>query len=263
MVTERRILPDALWAGVMSQASAGPRQFESLRQDRVTFPFVTQARRELAVTLTARAVFDLKRATVVGRRLDRAIRHCGGEPALAWAGGRALQTRDLKRLDLQTLRHGLNLLAREGEGVGVVPVFWRTVAGAGPVAFPYADPDAEAKAGPILVEVFGAEHAPPEKIREATSLLEAQRCGVVVHVSPVVGQVRRLGEAEPDGLAVDFAGVETASARAWEAAAELIVAARTAAPVVLLLNLSPERGEAAAAAGGTHAVFAAMHPVLA
>jgi len=262
MVTERRILPDALRAGPMSgAASAGPRPFEPLRQDRVTFPFVTQARRELAVTLTARAVFDLKRATVVGRRLDRAIRHCGGEPALAWAGGRALQTRDLKRLDLHTLRHGLNLLAGEGEGVGVVPVFWRTVANAGPVAFPYADPEAETKMGPVLFEVFGAEHAQPDAIRAATMHLEPHRRGVVVHVSPVVDQVRRLGAADPGGLAVDFAGVETASARAWEGAVELIVAARAAAPVVLLLNLSPDRGEAAAAAGGTHAVFAAMHPV--
>jgi hypothetical protein len=41
----------------------------------------------------------------------------------------------------------------------------------------------------------------------------------------------------------------------------LIVAARQAAPQVLLLNLRPDRGLAARAAGATHAVFAGMEPI--
>lgn len=262
MVSEQKHPPgSSLVSMTPSRAAvtAERRSFAPLVHGRVTFPFVTRSRRELAVTLTARAIFDLKRAVVVGQRLDRAVRHCGCEAAPAWTGGWAMQAHDLKRLDLQTLHHGVELLAGEGEGVGVVPAFWRTVGtAAGRMALLYADLEPEARAPPLLVEVFGAEHASTRQIRDVTSHLEAQRRGVIVHVSPVIDEVRRLAEAEPPGLAVDFARVETCGARAWEGAAELILAARASAPSVLLLNLPPERGEAAAAMGATHAIFAAM-----
>jgi len=47
----------------------------------------------------------------------------------------------------------------------------------------------------------------------------------------------------------------------WKAAHELIAAARQACGQVMLLNLRPDRGLAAQAAGATHAVFAGMDAI--
>lgn len=62
-------------------------------------------------------------------------------------------------------------------------------------------------------------------------------------------------------LAIDFAGVAHEGPREWLDAAALIGVAREACPQILLLNLRPDRGLAAQAAGATHAVFAGMETV--
>lgn len=59
-------------------------------------------------------------------------------------------------------------------------------------------------------------------------------------------------------LAIDFAGVAHAGARDWQAAIDLIQAARQSCSQVMLINLRPERALGAQAAGATHAVFASM-----
>jgi hypothetical protein len=51
------------------------------------------------------------------------------------------------------------------------------------------------------------------------------------------------------------------TAREWLDAVALIGAAREACPQVMLLNLRPDRGLAAQAAGATHAVFAGMEAI--
>ena len=71
-----------------------------------------------------------------------------------------------------------------------------------------------------------------------------------------------LAEVRARCLAIDFAGVAHESARDWQSAVQLIGAAREACPQLLLLNLRPDRGLAAQAAGATHAVFAGMEAVI-
>ena len=84
---------------------------------------VTRARRELTVTLAAQPVFDLVRSLPVSRRIRRTIRHRGGERALTGLNRRTLEATDLQRIDLQTLRHGLDMLRLGQNDSGVLPVF--------------------------------------------------------------------------------------------------------------------------------------------
>jgi len=236
------------------------RRFTSPERSGVTFSVMARHGSELAVSLAARPVHDLLRGTVVGHRLDRTVRRRGGEAALRWAGRATLDPGDLKRIDVQTLRHGMDLLSSTPDGIGIAPAFWRTVTTSpGRLALLYAGLETEADPHKLLVELRGgAEHASTREIVEVLKHLEGQRRRTIVHASPIVGQLQRLAEAQPPGVAIDFAGVETGSAAAWSGAAGLIAAARAAAPSVLLLGLPTDRGEAAAAAGATHAVFAAM-----
>ena len=195
----------------------------------LTFPFVTQARRELSVTLAVQSVYDLDRFEPVGRRLRRIVRHRGGEAALVAMGNRTLEAVDLKRIDLQTMAHGIDLLHPKTDETVVLPAFWRTVA-----------------------------TTPPEALAETIAHFENQKLGVVVHMAPDIDLARRLAEARAGCLAIDFAGVDHDSSRTWAAAETLITTAREAAPRLLLLNLRPEWARAAAAVGATHAVFAQM-----
>ena len=228
------------------------RSFSPAGAKSLTFPLVTDARRELTVTLAAKPVFDLVRRTHVGSRVARTVRRAGGESGLEVA--------DLKRIDVETLRHGVGLLDLPGGATGVAPAFWRTVASsAGRFSLLYTGLAADVDAGLLLVEIMGVDmRATAEDVRTAIDHLGAQRRGVIVHAPPEPGMIARLAPVQPSCISLDFAGVETESAVDWRAAAELIAQARGVARDVLLVNLPPSRGEAAAAAGATHAVFCDM-----
>ena len=226
----------------------------------LTFPFVTRARRELSITLAVQSVYDLDRFEPVGRRLRRIVRHRGGEAALVAMGNRTLEPVDLKRIDLQTMAHGIDLLHPTLDETVVLPAFWRTVATTqGRFALAYAGLQFDGRRGTLLVEVMGGpETAPPEALAETIAHFENQKLGVVLHMAPDIDLARRLAEARAGCLAIDFAGVDHDSSRSWAAAETLITTAREAAPRLLLLNLRPEWARAAAAVGATHAVFAQM-----
>lgn len=226
----------------------------------LTFPFVTQARRELSVTLAAQPVYDLEKFAPVGRRLRRIVRHRGGEAALVAMGNRTLEATDLKRIDLQTMGHGLDLLHPMIDETVVLPAFWRTVATSqGRFALAYAGQQFDGRRGTLLIEVMGGpETAAPEALAETIVHFETQKLGVVLHMAPDIDLAGRLAGARAGCLAIDFAGVDHDSSRSWAAAESLITTARESAPRLLLLNLRPEWGRAAAAVGATHAVFAHM-----
>jgi len=247
--------PDAILP-LERRAYAAP--YESL-----TFTMVTRARRELTVTLAAQPVFDLARSTPVSRRIRRTIRHQGGERALTGLGRRTLEPVDLQRIDLQTLRQGLDMLRLGQNDSGVLPVFWRTVATSrGRFSLLCSEMQHERSPGTLLVEVMGGlEHAPAEAIQSAIGHFETGAQGVILHVAPDISAVRRLAGIPGRCLSIDFAGVAHENARDWLAAAELIGAGRQVCGQVMLLNLRPDRGLAAQAAGATHAVFAGMDTV--
>lgn len=226
----------------------------------LTFSLVTRARRELTVTLAAQPVFDLARSSAVSRRIRRSVRHHGGESALFALGKRTLDAVDLKRIDLQTLRHGLDLLNHGSGDSGVLPAFWRTVASSGGrFALLCAELQHGAPRGGLLIEVVGGlEQTPPEAVAQAVSHFATEALGVILHIAPDIGAAVRLSGVPAQCIAIDFAGVAHENAADWEFAQRLIAAARHACPQVMLLNLRPDRALAAQAAGATHAVFAGM-----
>lgn len=228
----------------------------------LTLPVVTRAARELAVTLAIQPVFDLERSCPVSRRLRRTVRHVGGERALG-LGGRALETADLQRIDLLTLREGLTMLRLGPEDSGILPAFWRTVASSrGRFALLCAQLQSAAPSGARLVEVSGGlDLAAPTAVAEAVAQFEASGQGVILHLTPDPAAVARAAGVGARCLALDFAGVAHADSGDWRRAAELIAAARASCGQVLLLNLRPDRALAARAAGATHAVFAGMEPL--
>lgn len=251
---------DADPAPGQAQAPLGERRSYAAPYQSLTFTLVTRARRELTVTLAAQPVFDLSRSVPVSRRIRRTVRHCGGESALAAFGRRTLEPTDLKRIDMQTLSHGLDLLHLGSADSGVLPAFWRTVASSGGrFALLCTELQHGAAQGALLVEVMGGlEHAPPETIDDALAHFETAALGVILHIAPDMAAARRLTKVRARCLAIDFAGVAHESAQDWINAAALIGAAREACPQVMLLNLRPDRGLAAHTAGATHAVFAGM-----
>ena len=229
----------------------------------LTFTMVTRARRELTVTLAAQPVFDLVRSLPVSRRIRRTIRHRGGERALTGLNRRTLEATDLQRIDLQTLRHGLDMLRLGQNDSGVLPVFWRTVATSrGRFSLLCSEMQHENTPGTLLVEVMGGlESAPVEAIQSAIGHFETDAQGVILHVAPDIAAVRRLAGTPGRCLSIDFAGVSHETARDWRDAAALIGVGRQVCGQVMLLNLRPDRGLAAQAAGATHAVFAGMDAV--
>lgn len=229
----------------------------------LSFPLVSRGGRDLTVTLSAQPVFDLNRSEPVSRRVRRAVRHSGGESALTGLGRRTLETADLQRIDLQTLNHGLELLQLGGHDSGVLPAFWRTVASSGGrFALLCTELQKGATNGTLLVEVMGGlEQIAPEAVNEAIAQFETRDLGVILHIAPDASVARRLSDVRAQCLAIDFAGVEHEGARDWQAASALIGAARDACPQLMLLNLRPDRGLAARAAGATHAVFAGMETI--
>lgn len=241
----------------------GERRSYAAPYESLTFTLVTRARRELTVTLAAQPVFDLGLSIPVSRRIRRTVRHCGGESALAALGRRTLEPTDLKRIDLQTLNHGLDLLHLGADDSGVLPAFWRTVASSGGrFALLCTELQHGAAPGALLVEVMGGlEQAPPEAIEEAIAHFETAALGVILHIAPDTGAIGRMVGVRAKCLAIDFAGVAHETSRDWEDATGLIGVARGVCPHVLLLNLRPDRGLAARAAGATHAVFAGMDAI--
>ena len=246
-------------------ARIGERRSYAAPYESLTFTLLTRARRELTVTLAAQPVFDLVRSTPVARRIRRSVRHRGGESALTGLGRRTLEAADLVRIDIQTLKNGLDLLRLGSNDSGVLPAFWRTVASSGGrFDLLCAEMQHESAPGTLLVEVMGGlEQAPPDAIHEAIQHFETGALGLILHIAPDPGAALRLSQVRAQCLAIDFAGVEHESARDWQGAAQLIGAARQACPQVMLLNLRPDRGLAAQAAGATHAVFAGMDAVIA
>ncbi|HZW16806.1 MAG TPA: hypothetical protein VFF66_11220 [Brevundimonas sp.] len=242
----------------------GERRSYAAPYESLTFTVFTRARRELVVTLAAQPVFDLERSIPVARRIRRSVRHRGGESALTGLVRRTLEPRDLQRIDIDTLRNGLDLLRPGENDSGVVPVFWRTIASSGGrFDLLCAEMRHEPAPGKLLVEVMGGiEQAPPEAIHEAIAHFGARSLGLVLHIAPDPGAARRLAQVPAECLVIDFAGVEHEHARDWQGAAHLIGTARQACPQVMLLNLRPDRGLAAQAAGATHAVFAGMDAVI-
>lgn len=257
--------PDPLDDGLREPvARIGERRSYATPYESLTFTLVTRARRELAVTLAAQPVFDLERSTPVARRIRRSVRRQGGESALMGRDRRTLEPADLKRIDLHTLRNGLDILRLGANDSGVLPAFWRTIAASdGRFALLCAEIQRGAAPGTLLVEIMGGlEQAPIDAIQEAVRHFEEAGLGLVLHIAPDPGAALRLSQVRGQCLAIDFAGVEHESAREWQAAAQLIGAARQACPQVMLLNLRPDRGLAAQAAGATHAVFAGMDAVV-
>jgi hypothetical protein len=242
----------------------GERRSYAAPYESLTFSLMTRARRELVVTLAAQPVFDLVRSAPVARRIRRSVRHRGGESALIGLGRRTLEPADLVRIDIQTLRNSLDLLRLGREDSGVLPAFWRTVASSsGRFDLLCAEMQHESAPGTLLIEVMGGlEQAPPDAIQEAIQHFEMGSLGLILHVAPDPGAAQRLSQVRAQCLAIDFAGVEHERARDWQAATPLIEAARNACPQVMLLNLRPDRGLAAQAAGATHAVFAGMEAVI-
>ncbi|RZJ47153.1 MAG: hypothetical protein EON87_01950 [Brevundimonas sp.] len=228
----------------------------------LTFTMVTRAGRELTVTLAAQPVFDLARCTPVSRRIRRTIRHQGGERALMGLGRRTLEPVDLRRIDLQTLHQGLDMLKLGSSESGVLPAFWRTVATSrGRFSLLCTEMQHE-RGGALLVEVMGGlDQAPPEDIQAAISHFDTAQQAAILHVSPDAGAVRRLMGVTARCLSVDFAGVNHEHARDWAQAAALIGVCRQVCGQVMLLNLRPDRGLAAHEAGATHAVFAGMDAI--
>ncbi|KQY84744.1 hypothetical protein [Brevundimonas sp. Root1423] len=241
----------------------GERRAYAAPYESLTFSLVTRAGRELAITLAAQPVFDLDRSIPVSRRIRRIVRHRGGESALAALGRRTLEPTDLKRIDLQTLNHGLELLHLGPDDVGVLPAFWRTVsASRGRFALLCTELQQGSNPGNLLIEVMGGlEQAQPDVIDETVSHFEKEAMGVILHIAPDPGLVRRLAGVRARCLAIDFAGVAHDGPLEWRAAHDLIAAARQTCDQVMLLNLRPDRGLAAQAAGATHAVFAGMDAI--
>lgn len=247
-------------AGTDVNRSVEARSFSPVGTSSLTFPLVTDGGRELSVTLAARPIFDLRRLVHVGARLTRTVRRAGGESALAGLHRVRLESGDFKRIDVETLRYGVDLLDLASGATGVAPTFWRTAASSrGRFSLLYTGLQSDVNAGLLLVEIVGVDmKASPDDVRAAIDHLEAQRRGVIIQAPPEAGMIARLGPARPRCLSLDFAGVETESAVHWQAASGLIAQARAVSEDVLLINLPPARGEAAARAGATHAVFCDM-----
>lgn len=244
--------------GAYETRPAEGRSFAPSAAASITFPHLTAARRELSVTLKARPIIDLKRGLEAGLHLARSVRRVGGQTALFGTDRVRLEAEDFKRIDAETLRHGLPLLAMAPDGVGVAPVFWRTAAsGQGRFALLYAGLRGDADPGRLLVELFGVEaDVGPDHLADVCVQLEAQRRAVIVRTAPDPDLLARAAAAAVKGLSIDFAGVAVDSAAAVAEAQDLVAAARAASPHVLLVNLPPRQGPAMFRAGATHAVFA-------
>ena len=242
-----------------SRGGDPPRQAFGAPYESVTFSTVTRGRVELSITLSAQPVFDLSTSAPVSRRLRRSIRRCG-EPHLFER--KTLELEDLAAIDALTLQHGLELLRLGPNDGAVVPAFWRSLTeGRNGYALHCAGAQHSLRPDSLLVEVIGGpDHAPLEVIRDMVDHFAVASRGLILHIPPDVETALRLRGSRIGCLAIDFAGVAHDGARDWQAAIDLIAAARSACAQILLINLRPERAVGAQAAGATHAVFAVVPP---
>lgn len=230
---------------------------------RASFELVTRGRRGLAVSLIAQDIVALDSGQAVSRRVRRIIRHTGGEAGLNLFGRGTLEGADLRRIDLQSLRIGLDLLRRTPGLTGVLPVFWRTLATShGRFALLYAGTNDETRPAGLSMEIMGGtETSRLDAVAEVIEQFQSGPIDMILHTAPDIGIVRQAAESRASCLCLDFAGVDHVSPEGKAGARDLIAAARRVAPTVLLVNLRPEWAPAAHEAGATHAVFAPMEPL--
>lgn len=241
-------------------AGSGPaRRAFGAPYESITFSTATRARTDLAITLAAQPVFELSTSTPVSRRLRRSIRRCG-ERALFER--KTLDLEDLRRIDVLTLQHGMELLRLGPGDCGIVPAFWRSLTeNRESYALLCTEAQHSPNPGSLLIEVVGGpEQAPLDVIDDILGRFETGSRGLILHIAPDVDTALRLRGARVSCLAIDFAGVAHDGARDWQAAVDLIAAARQSCGQILLINLRPERALGAQAAGATHAVFATLEP---
>lgn len=224
------------------------------------FDLLTRGRRGLGISLIAQDIVDLDTGQAVARRVRRIIRHTGGEAGLHLFGRGTLESADLRRIDLQTLRLGLDLLRRTPGLTGVLPVFWRTLATShGRFALLYAGTTEEARPTGLSLEIMGGtESARLDAVGEVVEQFQSGPIGMILHAAPDLGIIRQAGRAKASCLCLDLAGVDHLSAEGKAEARDLVAAARQVAPAVLAVNLRPDWAPAAHEAGATHAVFAPM-----
>ncbi len=227
------------------------------------FELVTRGRRGLAVSLIAQDIVALDSGQAVSRRVRRIIRHTGGEAGLNLFGRGTLEGADLRRIDLLTLRIGIDLLRRTPGLTGVLPVFWRTLATShGRFALLYAGTNDETRPAGLSMEIMGGtETLRLEAVAEVIEQFQSGPIGMILHAAPDMGIVRQAVQAGASCLCLDFAGVDHLSPEGKAGARDLIATARQVAPTVLLVNLKPEWAPAAHEAGATHAVLAPMEPL--
>ena len=241
----------------MGSASQAPLHFDA---QQAGFELVSRGRRALAISLIAQDIVDLDSGQAVSRRVRRIIRHTGGEAGLNLFGRGTLEGADLRRIDLQTLRIGLDLLRRTPGLSGILPVFWRTLATShGRFALLYAGTNDEARPTRLSLEIMGGtETSRLEAVAEVVEQFQSSPIGMIVHTAPDRGIIRHVAETRALCLCLDFAGVDHLSPEGKAEARDLVAVARQTAPTVLLLNLRPDWAPAAHEAGATHAVFAPM-----
>jgi len=227
------------------------------------FELVTRGRRGLAVSLIAQDIVALDSGQAVSRRVRRIIRHTGGEAGLNLFGRGTLEGADLRRIHLQTLRIGLDLLRRTPGLTGVLPVVWRTLATShGRFALLYAGTNDETRPAGLSMEIMGGtETSRLDAVADVIEQFQSGPIGMILHAAPDIGIVRQAAATRASCLCLDFAGVDHLSPEGKAEARDLIATARRVAPTVLLVNLRPDWAPAAHEAGATHAVFAPMEPL--
>ncbi|MDY6922380.1 MAG: hypothetical protein SWI22_00275 [Pseudomonadota bacterium] len=244
---------------VIGPGGAPARRAFGAPYESITFSTATRARTDLTITLAAQPVFELSTSTPVSRRLRRSIRRCGERTMFE---RKTLELADLRRIDALTLQHGMELLRLGPSDCGIVPAFWRSLTeNRESYALMCAEAQHSPNPGSLLVEVVGGpEQAPLDVIDDIIGRFETGSRGLILHIAPDIDTARRLRGARVSCLAIDFAGVAHDGARDWQAAVDLIAAARQSCSQILLTNLRPERALGAQAAGATHAVFASLEP---
>jgi hypothetical protein len=249
-------LPELSGASLRGSPHA-PLHFDA---EQAGFELVTRGRRGLGISLVAQDIVDLGSGQAVSRRVRRIIRHTGGEAGLHLFGRGTLEGTDLRRIDLQTLRIGLDLLRRTPGMTGVLPVFWRTLATShGRFALLYAGTSDGTRPAGLSMEIMGGtETSRLDMVAEVIEQFQSGPIGMILHAAPDVGIGRQAASARAACLCLDFAGVDHLSPEGKAGARDLIATARQVAPTVLLVNLRPDWAPAAHEAGATHAVFAPM-----
>lgn len=235
---------------------AEARSFAPPPSDSLGFPFIA-GRVELSVRLSARPLFDLRRRERIGLHFSRSLSRAFPATGPFGGGKPRLEPGDILKLDAASLRQGLDLSQRHGPGAVVTPACWSTVScSRGRFSLLYAGMEGDPEAVRLLLEVLAAPaDLDPDDLETAVSHIEAQQRGVLLRAPNDLGALERLAGAGLKGVSLDLSALALDSAIGRQAALQLIVAARRAAPSVMLLGLPASLAEEAAQAGATHAVM--------